>query len=98
MAILRKTAKGGPREIFRKCPIFLPNFGRRKKTKYKPYNSLISMYGKLNYCRFVLCKKPHKKRPIRRVIANSVKVLKIAIFRKKAKGGPREIFQKWPIF
>ena len=56
------------------------------------------MDGKLKYCRFVLCKKPHEKRAIRREIANSVKELKMAIFRKTAKGGPREIFQKWPIF
>ena len=56
------------------------------------------MDGKLNYCRFVLCKKPHEKRAIRREIANSVKGLKMAIFRKTAKGGPRENFQKWPIF
>ena len=69
----------------------------QKNRKYKPYNSLISMDGKLNYCTFVLCKKPHKKRPIRRAIANSVKALKMAILRKTAKGGPREIFQKWPI-
>ena len=70
----------------------------QKNRNYKPYNSLISMDGKLNYCRFLLCKKPHEKRPIRRAIANSVKALKMAIFRKTAKGGPREIFQKWPIF
>ena len=70
----------------------------KKNRKYKPYNSLISMDGKLNYCRFVLCKKPHEKRAIRREIANSVKGLKMAIFRKTAKRGPREICQKWPIF
>ena len=70
----------------------------QKNRKYKPYNSLISMDGNLNYCRFVLCKKPHENRPIRRARANSVKVLKMAIFRKTAKGGPREIFRKWPIF
>ena len=56
------------------------------------------MDGKLNYCRFVLCKKPHEKRAIRREIANSVKGLKMASFRKTAKRGPREICQKWPIF
>ena len=27
-----------------------------------------------------------------------LKVLKMAIFRKMAKGGPKENFQKWPIF
>ena len=70
----------------------------QKNRKYKPYNSLISMDGKLNYCRFVLYKKPHEKGPIRRAITNSVKALKMAILRKTAKGGPREIFQKWPIF
>ena len=42
--------------------------------------------------------KTHEKRAIRREIAISVKVSKMAIFRKTAKGGPREIFQKWPIF
>ena len=57
----------------------------QKNRKYKPYNSLISMDGKLNYCRFVLCKKPHEKRAIRREIANSVKGLKMASFRKTAK-------------
>ena len=56
------------------------------------------MDGKLNYCRFVLCKKPHENRAIRREIANSVKGLKMEIFRKTAKGGLREIVQKWPIF
>ena len=66
----------------------------QKNRKYKPYNSLISMDGKLNYCKLVLCKKPHEKKPIRRGIANSVKVLKMALFRKTANGGPREIFQK----
>ena len=45
-----------------------------------------------------ICKKPHEKRAIRREIAISVKVSKMAIFRKTAKRGPREIFQKWPIF
>ena len=70
----------------------------KKNRKYKPYDSLISMDGKLNYCRVVLCKKPHEKRAIRREIAISVKVSKMAIFRKTAKRGPREIFQKWPIF
>ena len=70
----------------------------QKNRKYKPYNSLISMDGKLNYCKLVLCKKPHEKKPIKRAIANSVKALKMAIFRKTAKGGPREIFQKSSIF
>ena len=98
MAIFSKTAKGGPREIFQKWPIFRQTLEGQKNRKYKPYNSLISMDGKLNYCRFVLCRKPHEKRAIRREIANSVKGLKMAIFRKTAKRGPREIFQKWPIF
>ena len=55
------------------------------------------MDGKLNYCIFVLCKKTHEKRAIRREIANSVKMLKMAIFSKTAKRGPMEIFEKWPI-
>ena len=44
------------------------------------------MDGKLNYCRFVLCRKPHEKRAIRREIANSVNGLKMAIFSKTAEG------------
>ena len=70
----------------------------QKNRKYKPYNSLISMDGNLNYCRFVLCKKPHENRPLRRARANSVKVLKMAIFRKTRKGGPRENFSKMANF
>ena len=50
------------------------------------------MDGKLNYCRFVLWKKPHEKRAIRREIAISVKVSKMAIFCKTANTGPIEIF------
>ena len=42
--------------------------------------------------------KPDEKRAIRREIAISVKVSKMAIFSQNSKGGPREIFQKWPIF
>ena len=34
--------------------------------KHKSYHSLISMDGKLTYPRFLLCKKPDKKTPIRR--------------------------------
>ena len=52
------------------------------------------MDGKLNYCRFVLCKKPHEKRAIRREIANCKKGLKMAIFCKTATRAPIEIFPK----
>ena len=56
------------------------------------------MDGKLNYCRFVLCKKPHEKRPIRRAIANSVKALKMAIFSKNSKEGTKGNFSKMADF
>ena len=64
------------------------------------------MDRKLNYCRFELCKKPHEKRPIRREITPLLfgqkwlflKVSKMAIFGQIAKGGPKENFQKSPIF
>ena len=56
------------------------------------------MDRKLNYCRFELCKKPHEKRPIRREITLFLKVSKMAIFPKIAKGGRNENFQKSPIF
>ena len=98
MASFRKTAKRGPGKFVKNGRFFRQTLEGQKNRKYKPYNSLISMDGKLNYCRFVLCKKPHEKRDIRREIANSVKGLKMAIFRKTAKRGPREICQKWPTF
>ena len=73
-------------------------FGRtsegQKNRKDKSYDSLISIDGKLRNPRFALCKKPHEKRPIRREITFYLKVSKMAIFRKMAKGGPKEIFQK----
>ena len=56
------------------------------------------MDRKLNPCRFELSKKLHEKRPIRREITLFLKVSKMAIFRKVAKGGPKENFQKSPIF
>ena len=56
------------------------------------------MDGKLNYCRFVLCKKPHEKRPIRRAIANSVKALKNGDFSQNSKGGTKGNFSKMADF
>ena len=44
------------------------------------------MDRKLKYCRFVLCKKPHEKKAIRREIGNSVKGLKTAFFAKQQRG------------
>ena len=93
-----KQQRGDQGKFFKNGRFFRQTLEGQKNKKYKPYNSLISMDEKLNYCRLVLCKKPHEKRAIRREIANSVKGLKMAIFRKTAKRGPREIFQKWPIF
>ena len=55
------------------------------------------MDGKLNYPRLQLCKKPHTKTPIRREMTFFPKASKTAVFGKIAKGGPMEIFQKWPI-
>ena len=52
----------------------------------------------LSYPRFVLCIKPHERRPIRREITIFPKVSKMAIFRKKAKRLLRQNFQKWPNF
>ena len=56
------------------------------------------MDGKLNYPRFLLCKKPDEKTPIRREMIIFPKVSKKAVFCKMAKGGPRQNVQKWPIF
>ena len=93
-----KQQRGDQGKFFKNGRVFRQSLEGQKNRKYKRYNSLISMDGKVNYCRFVLWKKPHEKRAIRREIANSVKVLKMAIFSKTAKGGLREISQKWPIF
>ena len=50
------------------------------------------MDGKLNYLRFLL------SRNIRREMTFFPKVSKTAVFGEIAKGGPREHFQKRPIF
>ena len=70
----------------------------QKNRKYKPYNSLISMDGKLNYCRFVLCKKPHEKRDIRREIANSVKRVENGDFSQNSKEGTKGNLSKMADF
>ena len=93
-----KQQRGDQGKFFKNGQFFRQNLEGQNNRKYKPYNSLISMDGKLSYCRFVLCKKPHEIRAIRREIANFVKVLKMAIFSKTAKRGAIEIFEKWPIF
>ena len=98
MASFRKQQRGDQGKFVKNGRFFRQTLEGQKLGNNKPYNSLISMDGKLNYCRFVLCKKPHEKRAIRREIANSVKGLKMASFRKTAKRGPRVICQKWPIF
>ena len=66
----------------------------QKNRKYKPYNSLISMDGKVNYCRFVLCIKLHEKRAIRREKAVSVKRVENGDFSKNRKGGTKGKFSK----
>ena len=45
------------------------------------------MDGKLNYPRFLKCKKPHEKTPIRREMKFFPKGSKTSVFRKIAKGG-----------
>ena len=93
------NSKGGTKGKFSKlADCFGPTSESYKNRKYKSYNGLTSMDRKLHYCRFVLCKILHEKRPSRRVITLFLKVSKMAIFGQIAKGGPREIFQKWPIF
>ena len=56
------------------------------------------MDGKLNYCKFVLCKKPHEKRAIKREIANSVKGLKMAFFLQNSKEGTKGNLSKMADF
>ena len=86
MASFAKQQRGDQGKFVKNGRFFRQTLEGQKNRKYKPYNSLISMDGKLNYCRFVLCKKPHEKRAIRREIANSLKGLKMASFRKTARG------------
>ena len=56
------------------------------------------MDGKLNYCRLVLCEKPHEKRAIKREIANSVKGLKMAFFSQNSKEGTKGNLSKMADF
>ena len=99
MAILAKQHRGDQWKFVKNGRFFRLTLEGQKNRKYKPYNSLISTDGKLNYCKFVLCKKPHEKRVIKREIGNSVKGLKMAFFfLQNSKEGPKKTFQKWPIF
>ena len=59
-----KVKEIGLREICQNGRFFRQTLEGQKNRKYKPYNSLISMDGKLNYCRFVLCKNRMKKEPL----------------------------------
>ena len=70
----------------------------QKNRKYKPYNSLISMDGKLNYYKFVLCKKPHEKRVIRREKAIFCKSVENGDFSQNSKQGTKENFSKMADF
>ena len=78
---------------------FLGKLWKAKKNgKYKSYNSLIGMDGKVKYPRFLLCKKLHEKIPIIGGITIFLKVSRTAVYCKTAKGGQKENVQKWPIF
>ena len=56
------------------------------------------MDRKLKYCRFVLWKKPHEKRAIRREIGNSVKGLKTAFFAKQQRGDQGKFVKNGRLF
>ena len=92
-----KQQRRDQRNFLKNSRFFRQTLQGKKNKKYKSYDSLISMDRKLNYGRVVLCETPYDKQAIRREIAISL-VSKMASFRKTAKGGPREIFQKGPIF
>ena len=98
MAIFAKQQRGDQGKFFKMADFFRQTLQGQKNRKYKPYDSLISMDGKLNYCRVVLCKKPHEKRAIRREIAISVKVSKMAIFRKQQRGDQGKFFRNGRFF
>ena len=59
----------------------------RKAKKIGNASRIIASYHK-----FVLCKKPHEKKNIKREIAIYPRVSKIALFAKKPRGDQREIF------
>ena len=89
-AVLCKMAKGGPRKNFQKWPILWAIFGRLKNRKYKSSNSLISMDGKLNYHRLILCRiSDEKKRKTRNY--NFLKGVKNRGFLQNSKGGTKGI-------
>ena len=93
-----KQQRGDERKFFKNCRFFRQTLQGQKNRKYKPNDSLISMYGKLKYCRVVLCETPHEKRAIRREIAISVKCRKRQFFPKKQRGDQRKFFKNGRFF
>ena len=95
-AFFRKRGKGGPREIFQKSPKSSPRLKGKKALWRKLNYTLIKMHLKCKDWRIFWRKQRLQKCPNGQVMAIIASSHKSRIFWKRAKGGPREIFQKSP--
>ena len=98
LAFFHFLPMGDQTKILRNGLSFRSTSQGQKHSKFKSSLALISMDRKINYQKFVLCKKPSEERPIRGGITCFPKVSKFAIFALFADGGPKENLEKWPIF
>ena len=94
--IFWKSAKGGPKEIFKYRPKRCPPLKGPKAYWRKWHYPLISVRLKCKNWRRFRHKQRLKKGPNGEVMAIFGRSPKTCIFRKSAKGRPREVFQKSP--
>ena len=94
--IFCKSAKGGPREIFQKSPKKMPSLKRPKSTLAQMALSSNQYALKVQRLDKILAHKEAPKVPEWPSYGNFRQVTQSRIFLKRAKGGPRQIFQKSP--
>ena len=94
--IFWKSAKGELKEIFQISPKKMSSFKRPKSTLAQWQCPLISMHLKCKHWRRFRHNQRLKKGPSGEVIAIFGKSFKTCLFRKSAKGRPKEVFQKSP--
>ena len=94
--IFWKSANGGPREIFQKSPKKMPSL-KRPKSKLAQMALSSNQYAlKVQRLDKILAHKAAPKVPEWPSYGNFRQVTKTRIFWKRAKRGPREIFQTLP--
>ena len=95
-AFSEKVQGADQRKFFKNRPKSSPRFKRPKALWRKWHYPLINMHLKFKKWRRFWRKRRLQKFSNGKVMAIFARSLKTRIFKKKTKGGPREIFQKSP--